>query len=409
MLSNDEIDKLIEPVIQRQIAIELYVLKQIASRIKEIGELLPSDLYKLDWLSRFSLNSRAITKELSKMTDLMLTDIEKIIQSAAKETYISSVMRLNSKEFDFKPFYKNKEVQDIIKAISRNTQESFKNISNAWAFMLRSPSDRKRMIPTSLSETYDNVLDKAIQAAKSQSVSYREAMRETIKELNESGIRRVEYESEKGRHHSQRLDTAVRRNLLDGVRQVSMNIQEEIGKEFGANGVELTVHAYPAPDHAPIQGLQFSNEEFKKLQEGNDFQSVDGQRFKGIKRGIGKLNCYHFYFPIVIGVNSPVHSQEELKTLLRQNEDGVTFDNGKHLTKYQCTQEQRRMETDIRRAKEGQMTALAAGDENLALEYQDKVSITKTKYLAFSKKCGLRPKNERLNVDGYKEIKRVKM
>ena len=123
MLSNDEIDKLIEPVIQRQIAIELYVLKQIASRIKEIGELLPSDLYKLDWLSRFSLNSRAIAKELSKMTDLMLADIEKIIQTAAKETYISSVMRLNSKEFDFKPFYKNKEVQDIIKAISRNTQE----------------------------------------------------------------------------------------------------------------------------------------------------------------------------------------------------------------------------------------------------------------------------------------------
>ena len=122
MLSNDEIDKLIEPVIQRQIAIELYVLKQIASRIKEIGELLPSDLYKLDWLSRFSLNSRAIAKELSKMTDLMLADIEKIIQTAAKETYISSVMRLNSKEFDFKPFYKNKEVQDIIKAISRNTQ-----------------------------------------------------------------------------------------------------------------------------------------------------------------------------------------------------------------------------------------------------------------------------------------------
>ena len=67
------------------------------------------------------------------------------------------------------------------------------------------------------------------------------------------------------------------------------------------------------------------------------------------------------------------------------------------------------METDIRRAKEGQMTALVAGDEKLALEYQDKVSITKTKYLAFSKKCGLRPKNERLNVDGYKDIKRVKM
>ncbi len=75
-------------------------------------------------------------------------------------------------------------------------------------------------------------------------------------ELNESGIRRVEYESEKGRHHSQRLDTAVRRNLMDGVRQVSMNVQDEIGKEFGANGVELTVHAYPAPDHAPIQGLK---------------------------------------------------------------------------------------------------------------------------------------------------------
>ena len=40
------------------------------------------------------------------------------------------------------------------------------------------------------------------------------------------------------------------------------------GQKFGADGVELSAHAICAPDHLAVQGRQFSNEEFDKMQIG---------------------------------------------------------------------------------------------------------------------------------------------
>ena len=40
------------------------------------------------------------------------------------------------------------------------------------------------------------------------------------------------------------------------------------GQRFGSDGVEISAHAISAPDHLPVQGRQFSNEEFCKMQNG---------------------------------------------------------------------------------------------------------------------------------------------
>ena len=47
MLSEDAIQNLIKPIIDRQEKINEYVIKTICDRIKEIGSLTPSDAYKL--------------------------------------------------------------------------------------------------------------------------------------------------------------------------------------------------------------------------------------------------------------------------------------------------------------------------------------------------------------------------
>ena len=115
-------------------------------------------------------------------------------------------------------------------------------------------------------------------------------------------------------------------------------------------------------------------------------------------------NCRHVAMSIVIGVMQPNYTDEQLQDILDKNEEGYTFPDGRHLTMYECTQEQRRMETEIRYAKDGQMTAMAAGNMELAKEYQAEVNRLTKEYRAFSKACGLSPKLEKIRVEGYEKI-----
>ena len=54
----------------------------------------------------------------------------------------------------------------------------------------------------------------------------------------------------------------------------------------GSDGKEISVHNLSAPDHEPIQGHQFTNEEVDNMQTGKPFSDVDGISFAPIDRPI---------------------------------------------------------------------------------------------------------------------------
>ena len=39
--------------------------------------------------------------------------------------------------------------------------------------------------------------------------------------------------------HTRRVDTAVRMNVLDAMRRMNQRVMEELGRQFGADGVEI--------------------------------------------------------------------------------------------------------------------------------------------------------------------------
>ena len=47
MISEDTLNRLMEPIITRQENINNFVIQRIAKRVKEIGELTSSDIYSL--------------------------------------------------------------------------------------------------------------------------------------------------------------------------------------------------------------------------------------------------------------------------------------------------------------------------------------------------------------------------
>ena len=410
MLSEDAINKLIQPIISRQQNINEFVIKTICERINEIGTITPSDVYKLGQLYKSGNDVRLINEMMAKQTGLQIKDIKQLIRDIAKDNYLTARPFYDYRYKPFLPMNENTRLMEIVKSIANQTADTYVNMSKAQAFMLRDPNFPRRLIPTPIAEAYYSIIDEAVQAAQSGVLDYNTAMRRTIKQLADSGLRRVTYNTESGRLYTQRMDTAVRRNLLDGVRAINQGVQDEVGRQFGADGVEITVHDYPAKDHAPVQGHQFSNEEYAKLQsdENVQFHDVDGQTFDHFDRHIGTLNCRHFTYSIIIGYSNPNYTKEALQEILDRNEKGYTTSDGTHYTMYECTQKQREMETKIRYAKDGQVAALAAGDQKLAEEYQAKVSKLQKEYKAFSDACGLSMKVDRIKVAGYRKIKTKK-
>ena len=406
MLSQEALDNLVEPIVVRQQAINEYVIRIICKRVNEIGHLLPSDIHRLERLLRMGADVKKINAEIAKQTGLQVQDIKKLIRDIAYDAYVDAKPFYDYRHKPFIDFEDNKPLQQIVNAVANQTADTYLNMSKAQAFMIRDLKNPKILKPTSIAKTYQTVVDEAIQSVQSGVVDYNTAMRRTIQQLADSGLRYVEYNTESGRRYTQRMDTAVRRNLLDGVRAINQGVQDEVGKQFGADGKEITVHANPAPDHAPVQGHQFSNEEYEKLQGDEDetFKDVEGRVYQHFDRHIGTLNCRHFTYSIIIGFSNPNYTDKQLAKILADNDRGYTLPNGKHLTMYECTQEQRKMETQVRYAKDGQIAAREAGDDELAMKYQAKINELTKKYKAFSEACGLSPKPVKMRVPGYRKI-----
>ena len=93
---------------------------------------------------------------------------------------------------------------------------------------------------------------------------------------------------------------------------------------------------------------------------------------------------------------------EDNQIMIEENNKGYTLPNGKHLTMYECTQMQRKYETNIRRAKDGWLMSKNSGDETLQDYYKTRVNELIKQYNQFSKDCGLSIKYSRIYVQNYK-------
>lgn len=405
MLSDDAIENLMQPIIDRQESINAYVIEKIAKRVRDVGTLTPSDLNRLKLLVAMGADIRQINDELAKLANLQVREIKKLIKQVAIADYIDAKPFYDYRHKSFVPFEKNTELQSLVNAIAQQTADTYTNISKSTAtgFMIRDAQNPSVLKFQPIDATYQSVVDEAIQAVRSKTVDFNTAVRRTIRQLADSGVRRISWDS----GYTQRLDSAVRRNVLDGVHAVRQQVQDEIGRQIGADGKELSAHANSALDHEPIQGHIFTNAEYNKLQSESSFTDVEGTSFDAIRRAIGMWNCGHWAKSIIIASYKPRYTKAQLQRFIDNNHAGYTTPTGKHFTMYECKQYQRRLETKIRYAKEHQIAFRASGDRKQAELYQSKINDLLTQYKMFSNACGLKPQMVRTRVPDYHKIKVV--
>ena len=146
MLSETAIENLSLKLLQRQQAINNFVVQKIAARVKEVGTMLPSDIYKLERLLKTGSDVKLINKELSRLTGLQEKEIKRIIKEVAQAHYKDAKPFFDYRKKSYIPFDENKPLQKVIKAIQEQTVEGYENLIRAQAFMIRDLKNPKKLI-----------------------------------------------------------------------------------------------------------------------------------------------------------------------------------------------------------------------------------------------------------------------
>ena len=404
MLSEEVLDKVVERLVNRIEQGNEYVLSKIGSKIDEIGKLSSTQAQELEQVLKYGGDYEKIVKKLTEITKLNKKDIEKIFEEVAKNDYKFAKQFYDYRNKKYIPFDENRALQEQVKALAKITNDKYSEITRSKALGFSVRNKKGDVIFKGLKSAYNDAIDRAILSVAQGKTTFQEEMYKMLKEIGMSGVKTLDFNG-----RTMRLDSAIRMHIKDALRQLHNEIHIEFGKEFDADGVEVSVHLNPAPDHELVQGRQFSNEQYNNFQNNKDAISYDNiefpSEFEGHdRRSISEYNCYHYVFSIVLGVSSPAYSNEELQKIIDDNNKGFEFE-GKHYTNYEGTQLQRKLETAIRRNKDLQILGRTSNNEKLANESQIKINQLTRKYKELSKASGLPTFTDRMRVSGYRPIK----
>ena len=369
-------------------ALNSEILQKFGKTISKFESLTPTEAHKLAQQLKNGREIDKIMEDLEKASQLSRKDLEELLEIAAEENIEFANVYYEAKGMDKVSYKDSKQFQDIVKSVEKTTQGVFTDLSSTTAIKLL--KDNGEGYLKGIREAYEDVIDRCVLAVATGQTNYQKAMYDTIKQLSSSGVKKIFYDNEGKRAYARRLDSSVRMNILDGVRQVNIGVQEQVGKEFGADGVEVSHHVNCAPDHIHIDGQQFSKKKFEKINNN-------------LTRPVASMNCRHFVFSIVLGVSSPLYTKKQLEEDRKNNEKGFEYE-GKHYTLYEGEQLQRKIELAVRQQKDLQIIAKASNDKDTISKSQSNITQLTQKYKELSKISGLPTKMDRMRVVGYQRV-----
>lgn len=375
MLTADQIEALGDKVVQIISPVTDFLIEDIARRISEAGQITSTAVYQTWRLQQLGVSQRQLKKELKKRLKVSNRELRKLIEQSAEAGYEFDIRKLPYVQAV--PFARNSSIQQIVSAAIQLAQDDLSNITQTIGFVC--PNGKA----VGLTDAYKQACDFAFTKVSTGAQDYNSAIREATKNLADKGIVTIDYDS--GVHTS--MEAAVRRNIMGGLGLMQEQISKQNHDDFGCDGWEISAHAASAPDHEPIQGKQYSDAEYEKLNNS-------------LVRRIGTLNCGHSAFPIIMGVDSPQYTKEELEKFRKDNEKGVDYE-GRHFTMYQATQHQRKLERAIRKQKRRILVDESTGYKEKLQQDQIKYQVLNQEYKRFSKAAGLRLQHERMEMAGF--------
>lgn len=361
-------EQLLDPVIE-------FLIEDITKRVSQAGQLTGTASYQIWRAQNLGISQRKLKKEIAKRMKISMKEVEQLLTQAAETGYNFDISRFPTSHAI--PFAANSSLQQILDATVKQAMEDLTNITQTIGFV--GPDGKFR----ELTKAYQQACDFAFQKVSTGAQDYISAVRDATKQLAKKGIQTIDYES--GVHTS--LEAAVRRNIMGGLGIMQEQISQSNYDMLGCDGWEISAHEGSAPDHEPYQGKQYPNEAYKRLNNS-------------LKRRIGTLNCGHYAFCIILGVNEPQYTDEELEAMRQRNEEGVTYE-GKHYTLNEAQQKQRKFERATRKKKREILIDETLGDKDQLQTDQIKLVRLQDEYRRFTKGVGLPMQYSRMEKSGF--------
>lgn len=375
MLKAEEIEALRDASTELTQPIIVFLLADLAERVKTAGEFSETAQYETWKLQQLGLSQKEIKQRVKKLLKTTNAEVERLFTQSAEAGYSFDLKMLPAAEAI--PFERNTSIQQIVAAAVALAQDDLTNITQTLGMV--DPWGNAQP----LQAAYRKSMDYAFMQVSTGAADYNTAIRQATKNLAEKGVLVIDYES--GVHTS--LEAAVRRNVMGGLGLMQEQISKRNHDEYGADGWEIDAHSNSAPDHEPIQGRQYPDAEYEALNNS-------------LVRRIGTLNCGHSAYPIIMGVSSQQYTPEQLEAMRSANAEGIDYD-GRHYTGYEATQHQRALERAIRKQKRRILIDETTGDAEKLETDQIKLQTLRQEYSRFSKAAGLRTQNERAEVAGF--------
>jgi len=284
-----------------------------------------------------------------------------------------------------------------IYAIHEQTRGQYRNITQSMGFLVRQGRSRVMLPPA---KVYQWAMDSALLQVQSGAVSYNQAIGEAVRQLADSGLKTVEYES----GYKLSVDSAVRMCVMTGVNQLNQKYREQSMDYLETDLVEVTAHLgarnIDGPNgwenHAKWQGGVYRWAAKPKASNGKypDFEDTCGY---GSVTGIGGANCKHSYWPFIEGVSERTYTDSELEAMKPENRPKIQFE-GREYDNYQAAQKQRQIERTVRKLKRRKTAFEAAGLTEEAQAANIRLHRLNQEYKAFSKAAGLPEQRERMKM-----------
>lgn len=383
------LDALPEELAELYRGLEDTLLIEICSRLKAADELNEVTVQDIKALRAHGIDLKEIEKAIRKTTGISEQKLKKLLDDvvARNQAYYTDLITLAD-------VTRPDVLVDAaaIAAIYAQTKQECRNITRSMGFLV---DNGWTMLPPA--KAYQHALDAAILKIQSGAVSYNEAIKQSIKELAESGLKTIDYAS----GHIDSVDVAARRAVMTGVNALNQKYAEQSADYLETDLVEVSAHigarntGNGLENHESWQGgiYRWAEKPGDSKGEYKDFVATTGY---GLGAGLGGWNCRHTFYPFVEGVSEPTYSHADLDAMKGENRKFV-FD-GKEYDGYTSTQMQRSIERQIRKQKRLRDAYKAAGLKDDETAANIKLRRLNTKYREFSKAAGLPEQPERLKV-----------
>lgn len=365
MLKPKYLEQLPNSMIELFSQAEQDILADMARRISKYDYWIPSVEHQRKKLVELGNFHSFILKALSSRTGKTEEELKRLMQEAGQEALSFDIGIYEERGLDPPPLPASKAQQAVLTAGYKKTAGLFRNLTSTTA--------------NTATKQFEDALDRAYMQITTGAFDYGAAIRTAIKDLARQGVGAIQYPS----GHVDTIEVAVRRAAVTGVNQTALQLQSTLADEMGCDLVETTAHAGARPEHTIWQGRVFSRS--GKSEKYPDFVRSTGY---GTGSGLGGWNCHHSFFPYFDG--SP---QAYTPELLAQYEAKDYEYNGRRMTEYEATQQQRYIERQIRRWKR-EYTAMDAAGLDTG-ESAAKIRSWQERQKDFLKQTGLKRQAER--------------